>query len=60
MPTKDRYTPQERFTYSKNYYQMNRKRIIEKSIDRYNNLISGRLNPTENTFNKGVFVVSFD
>ena len=32
----------------------------QKNIDRYNNLISGRLNPTENTFNKGVFVISFN
>tara|TARA_R110002020_G_scaffold153155_2_gene332366 strand:+ start:310 stop:492 length:183 start_codon:yes stop_codon:yes gene_type:complete len=60
MPTKDRYTAQERWTYSKYYYQMNKKRIIEKNINRYNNLISGRLNPTENKFNKGVFVISFN
>ena len=60
MPTKDRYTAQERWNYSKYYYEKNKKRIIKRNIDRYNNLISGRLNPTENKFNKGVFVVSFD
>ena len=57
---KDNYTPYERYIiYSKNYYEKNKKRIIERNIDRYNNLISGRLNPTENTFNKGIFIISF-
>ena len=59
MPTKDSYTPYERWNYSKQYYQKNKKNLIEKNIDRYNNLISGRLNPTENKINKGVFIVSF-
>ena len=59
MPTKDNYTPYERWIYSKNYYQNNKKYLIKKNIDRYSNLISGRLNPTENTFNKGIFIISF-
>ena len=59
MPTKDNYTPYERWIYSKNYYAKNKKYLIKKNIDRYSNLISGRLNPTENTFNKGIFIISF-
>ena len=59
MPAKDRYTTYERWIYSKNYYQNNKKYLIKKNIDRYSNLISGRLNPTENTFNKGIFIISF-
>jgi hypothetical protein len=49
----------KRQSYMKNYYLNNKKRILDYNLDRYDKLISGRLNPTENKINKGVFVISF-
>jgi len=60
MPTKDRYSQKKRWNYRREYYQNNKKKLLKYYNDRYSYLISGRLNPTKNTFNRGVFVISFD
>ena len=43
----------------KEYYNKNKDLIIKRNILRYNNVISGRNNKTDTSFNYGKYIIVF-
>jgi hypothetical protein len=49
----------ERKIAQKEYYYKNRIELIKRNILRYNNVISGRNNKTDTSFNYGKYIIVF-